>query len=196
MNRTAKLTRNTTETKINLDLDLNGTGEYEINTGIGFFDHMLELFTRHGSFNLNINADGDLEVDEHHTVEDVGIVLGQAFQEAIGDKKGINRYGFFVLPMDEVMTTAAFDFAGRSSYTQSIEFNRERVGGMSTELVFDFWDAFTQNAKASLIIKSEFGRNDHHKIEGIFKAVARAIRMAVEFDERNKNKLPSTKSLL
>jgi imidazoleglycerol phosphate dehydratase HisB len=194
--RKSTLNRNTNETKINCYLNLDGDGNFSGKTGIGFLDHMLELFTKHGDFDITIEVNGDLYVDDHHTIEDMGIVLGSLFTEVIGDKKGINRYGFFVLPMDEVLTTVAFDYSGRYSFIFDCKFDREKVGEMSTELVYDFFDAFAQNVKANLIIKSEYGRNDHHKIEGIFKSVARAIKMASTIDLQNKNNLPSTKGLL
>jgi imidazoleglycerol-phosphate dehydratase len=194
--RKSTLNRNTNETKINCYLNLDGDGNFSGKTGIGFLDHMLELFTKHGDFDITIEVNGDLYVDDHHTIEDMGIVLGSLFAEVIGDKKGINRYGFFVLPMDEVLTTVAFDYSGRYSFIFDCKFDREKVGEMSTELVYDFFDAFAQNCKANLIIKSEYGRNDHHKIEGIFKVVARSIKMASQIDQKNMDKLPSTKGLL
>lgn len=194
--RNTSIERITNETQINISLDIDGSGKRNISTGVGLLDHMLDLFAKHGSFDLEVGAKGDLEIDEHHTVEDIGIVLGQAFAEAIGDKKGIERYGFFVLPMDEALTTVAFDFSGRYSFKLDCDFVREKVGDLSTELVYDFWDAFAQNSKSNLIIKSEYGRNDHHKIEGIFKCVARAISMACSLDDQNLDKLPTTKGLL
>lgn len=194
--RTAKVKRETKETNISLSLNIDGSGIYDIKTPIGFLNHMLELFARHGMFDLDIKAIGDIQVDEHHLLEDIGIVLGQAFFEALKDKKGINRYGFFILPMDEVLATAVVDFSGRFAFNLNVEFKREKVGDLSTELVYDFWDAFAQNAKMNLHIKVENGRNDHHQIEVIFKACARAIRMACEIDERVKNNIPSTKGIL
>lgn len=195
-NRTSKLTRNTNETQITLSLNIDGTGKREISTPVGFLNHMLDLFAKHGLFDLNLNATGDTFIDEHHTVEDIGIVLGQAFAQSLGDKKGIKRYGFFILPMDESLATVAIDFAGRYAFTLDCQFNREKVGDLSTELVYDFWDAFAQNAKANLYIKVENGRNDHHKIEAIYKATARAIRQACEFDQRALDQIPSTKGKL
>lgn len=195
-NREAKIERKTNETDISISLYLDGTGKRKIETPVGFLNHMLDLFTKHGLFNVNIKATGDTYIDEHHTVEDIGIVLGQAFAEALGDKKGISRYGFFILPMDEVLATVAVDFAGRYSFSLKCDFMREKVGDLSTELVYDFWDAFAQNAKVNLVIKVENGRNDHHKIEAIYKATARAIKMAVEFDGRSLNQIPSTKGTL
>ena len=190
--------RKTNETEISMFLNLDGIGERKIETPVGFLNHMLDLFTKHGLFDLEINATGDNKLynDEHHVVEDIGIVLGQAFAQALGDKKGINRYGFFILPMDEAVATIVIDFAGRYAFTLQCNFVREKVGDLSTELVYDFWDAFAQNAKASVFIKVENGRNDHHKIEAIFKAMARAIRMACELDKRNQSTVPSTKGIL
>jgi len=190
--------RKTNETDIKITLDIDGSGVRKISTPIKFLNHMLDLFIKHGLFNININALGDFKshADEHHTVEDIGIVLGQSFAEALGDKKGINRYGFFILPMDEVLVTAAVDFAGRSAFTLQAEFKRERVGDLSTELVYDFWNAFAQNAKANVFIRIENGRNDHHKIEAIFKAMARAVRTACEIDRRAVLEIPSTKGVL
>ena len=179
-----------------MKLNIDGGGEYNIETPIGFLNHMLELFTKHGSFDIDIKATGDTNIDDHHLVEDIGIVLGQAFRKAIGNKRGINRYGFFILPMDEVMVTSAFDFSGRYSFQFLVDIKREMVGDMSTELVYDFWESFAQNAKVNLIIKSEFGRNDHHIIEGIFKSVSKAISVATNKDLGNLEKLPSTKGVL
>ncbi|MBI3379472.1 imidazoleglycerol-phosphate dehydratase HisB [Candidatus Gottesmanbacteria bacterium] len=193
--RIAEINRNTKETQIEMKLNLDGSGNYEIKTPIGFLNHMLELFAKHGLFDLDIKAAGDIQVDEHHLVEDVGIVLGQAFLQALGDKKGINRYGFFILPMDEVLATSATDFCGRFAFRFDCELNRKKVGDLSTELVCDFWDAFAQNAKMNLHIKIENGRNTHHKIEAIFKSVARALRMSCAIDERVKT-IPSTKGVL
>ena len=190
--------RKTNETEISMFLNLDGIGERKIETPVGFLNHMLDLFTKHGLFDLEINATGDNKLynDEHHVVEDIGIVLGQVFAQALGDKQGINRYGFFILPMDEAVATIVIDFAGRYAFTLQCNFVREKVGDLSTELVYDFWDAFAQNAKANVYIKVENGRNDHHKIEAIFKAMARAIRMACELDGRNLSIVPSTKGVL
>lgn len=189
------LKRNTKETQVEVKLNLDGRGEYDIQTPIGFLNHMLELLAKHGLFDLNIKVRGDTNVDEHHTVEDVGIVLGQAFDKALGDKKGINRYGFFVLPMEEVLVTTALDFCGRFALQFDCQFNRKKIGDLPTELVYDFWDAFAQNAKINLQIKVENGRNTHHKIEAIFKSVARSLRMACEIDPRT-TVVPSTKGVL
>lgn len=217
--RKTKITRNTSETQIELELNLDGSGKREIDVPIGFLSHMLDLFTKHGLFDLKIKAAGDTYIDEHHTVEDIGIVLGQAFLKALGNKKGVNRYGyfvlpkdekfeakidnkdlsnygFFILPMDEALATAAIDFAGRYSFTFDCKFINPKVGDLSTDLIWHFWDAFAQNAKINLYIKVENGRNDHHIAEAIFKSVARAVRMAVEKDSRAKNQIPSTKGSL
>lgn len=195
--RTAKIERNTNETQINVELNLDGSGKREIDTPVGFLNHMLDLFSKHGLIDFNITAKGDMEIDEHHTVEDIGIVIGQALLKAVGDKKGIKRYGTKILPMDEVLALVSLDFAGRYAFVLDAPFNREKVGDLSTELIYDFFDAIAQNAKLNLQIKLlNPSRNDHHKIEGIFKAFARAIREAVEIDERAKDQLPSTKGSL
>lgn len=194
--RTAKIKRKTKETDISVSLNIDGRGKREIETPVGFLNHMLELFAKHGLFDLSVRAKGDLQVDEHHIVEDIGIVLGQTFSQALGEKKGIKRYGFFILPMDEALCAVAVDFSGRYAFRFDCLFNRERVGDLSTELIYDFWNAFSQNAKANLHIKVENGRNDHHKIEAIFKSTARAIRMACGIDERLGGEIPSTKGKL
>ena len=194
--RTTTITRKTNETDISLSLTIDGNGQRIIDTPIGFLNHMLDLFAQHGLFDLTIKAKGDIVIDEHHTVEDIGIVLGEAFIRALGDKKGINRYGFFILPMDEVIVMVAIDFSGRYAFTLNCPFTRERVGDLPTELVYDFWKAFSENAKANLYIKVENGRNDHQKIEGIFKCVARAIRIACAIDNRLADQIPSTKGKL
>ncbi|OGE19321.1 imidazoleglycerol-phosphate dehydratase [Candidatus Daviesbacteria bacterium RIFCSPLOWO2_02_FULL_41_8] len=196
MSRQAVVKRKTDETNIKISLDIDGTGKREINTPVGFLSHMLDLFAKGGLFDLTIKATGDTWIDEHHTVEDIGICLGEAFTSALGDKRGINRYGFFILPMDEALATVAIDFAGRYSFKFECPFEREKVGDLPTELVKHFWDAFAQNAKVNLFIKVEYGENDHHKIEAIFKAIARAIRMACEIDQRALNQIPSTKGKL
>lgn len=194
--RKVKIVRNTVETQIEVILNLDGSGKYNIDTPIGFFNHMLELFAKHGMFDLDIKALGDIQVDEHHLVEDMGIVLGQAFDKALGDKKGISRYGFFILPMDEVLSTAVVDFCGRFAFRFDGAFNRKKVGDLPTELIYDFWDAFAQNAKINLQIKVENGRNTHHKVEAIFKSVAKACRMACGIDQRIINDIPTTKGVL
>lgn len=196
MKRSSKIDRKTNETEVMIDLEIEGKGERTVETPIRFLNHMLDLFSSHGLFNLSIKAKGDTFIDEHHTVEDIGIVLGQAFSEALGNKRGINRYGFFILPMDEALATTAIDFSGRYAFQLNCEFNREKVGDLSTELIYDFWSAFAQSAKANLFIKVENGRNDHHKIEAIFKSTARAIRMACGIDKRASQEVPSTKGVL
>ncbi len=196
MNRNATINRKTNETDISISLNIDGAGKRETDIPIGFLTHMLDLFAKHGLFDLSVKAKGDTYIDEHHTVEDIGIVLGEAFAKALGDKKGINRYGFFILPMDEALATVAIDFAGRYSFRFECPFVREKVGDLSTELIKHFWDAFAQNAKVNLYIKVKNGENEHHKIEAIFKATARAIRMACKIDERMKDQVPSTKGKL
>lgn len=196
MNRKATIRRKTKETDISISLNLDGTGKGEIDTSVGFLNHMIELFAKHGLFDLTIRAKGDIYADEHHLVEDVGMVLGGAFAKTIGEKKGINRYGFFILPMDEALATVAVDFAGRYSYRFECPFVREKIGDLSTELIKHFWDAFSQNAKINLYIKVENGENDHHKSEAIFKATARTIRMACEIDEKKCDQIPTTKGIL
>jgi imidazoleglycerol-phosphate dehydratase len=188
--------RNTTETKISLRLNIDGQGTYSVSTGIRFFDHMLELFTRHGGFDLQLKCVGDLDVDQHHTVEDVGIALGEAFAEALGDKKGILRAGYFVMPMDETLVVAAVDLSGRVAYVVDDQVDVPVVGDLQTELVTDFFDGFARSAKANVHVKTMYGRSNHHKIEAIFKAFARALRGACSRDERMKQLLPSTKGLL
>lgn len=198
MKRSTKIFRETNETDIQIALNIDGVGKRSVITPVRFLNHMLDLFAKHGLFDLQIKAKGDIDryADEHHTVEDIAIALGQAFNKAIGDKKGINRYGFFVLPMDETLATVAVDFSGRYSFQMKSEFKREKVGDFSTELVYDFWNAFAQNAKINLFIKTENARNDHHQIEAIFKGVARAIRMACTIDKRERLQIPSTKGIL
>lgn len=196
MKRKSIIERKTNETNVEISLNIDGVGERKIETPVGFLNHMLDLFAKGGLFNLIIKATGDTYIDEHHTVEDIGICLGEAFAKALADKKGINRYGFFILPMDESLATVAIDFAGRYSFRFECPFLREKVGDLSTELIKHFWDAFAQNAKANLFIKVEYGENEHHKIEAIFKATARAIRMACELDKRALDKIPSTKGSL
>ncbi len=196
MNRKAIIKRKTNETNVEISLNVDGVGERKIETSVGFLNHMLDLFAKGGLFDLTVKATGDTYIDEHHTVEDIGIVLGETFAKALGDKKGINRYGFFILPMDEALATVVIDFAGRYSFRFECPFVREEVGDLSTELVKHFWDAFAQNAKVNLFIKVEYGENEHHKIEAIFKAVSRAIRMACELDQRAINQIPSTKGKL
>jgi imidazoleglycerol-phosphate dehydratase len=194
--RTATMTRKTTETQITGRLVVDGTGKYEISTGIGFLDHMLELFAKHGAFDLTLRARGDLHVDQHHTVEDVGIVLGQLFAKSLGKRVGINRAGYFVQPMDESLAVAAVDLGGRAALVYDDKVKARDVGGLEVELLHDFFDAFAQHAKANVHLKVMHGRSSHHKIEAIFKCFARALRYACSTDERLKEQLPSTKGLL
>jgi imidazoleglycerol-phosphate dehydratase len=194
--RAGTINRNTTETQITLTLMIDGQGTYTVSTGIRFFDHMLELFTRHGGFDLNLKVTGDLDVDQHHTVEDTGIALGEAFLEALGDKRGIMRAGYFVMPMDETLAVAAVDLSGRTAYAVETEVDVPVVGDLQTELVTDFFEGFARGAKCNVHVKTMYGRSNHHKIEAIFKAFARAMRGACSRDERMREMLPSTKGLL
>ena len=194
--RTAEIIRHTTETKIDLHLTIEGQGQYKVSTGIRFFDHMLELFTRHGGFNLDLTCKGDLDVDQHHTVEDVGIALGEAIARAIGDKRGINRAGYFLMPMDETLAIAAIDLSGRTAHAVDTKVRTRLVGDLQTELVTDFFEGFARGAQANVHVKTMYGRSNHHKIEAIFKAFARALRVAVSRDTQLAEQLPSTKGLL
>jgi imidazoleglycerol-phosphate dehydratase len=194
--RTAELVRNTTETKIALKLVVEGQGRYTVSTGIRFFDHMLELFTRHGAFDLELNCKGDLDVDQHHTVEDVGIALGEAFDKALGDKKGILRAGYFVMPMDETLAVAAIDLSGRVACVVKTKVKTRLVGDLQSELVEDFFDGFARGARANVHLKTLYGRSNHHKVEALFKAFARALRVACSRDKQLGKMLPSTKGLL
>lgn len=196
VSRTATIERNTKETQITGELRLEGTGQYNISTGIRFFDHMLELFTKHGGFDLTLKATGDLDVDQHHTVEDVGIVIGQLFSKALGDRKGINRAGYFVLPMDETLCVVAVDLGGRPALVYKDRVKVRLVGDLQSELVPDFFDGFVYHAGANFHAKILYGRSNHHKLEAIFKCWARAMRYACSTDERMKDQLPSTKGLL
>jgi imidazoleglycerol-phosphate dehydratase len=194
--RKAKLQRNTKETQISAALTIEGRGRYQISTGIRFFDHMLELFTHHGGFDLNLTAKGDLDVDQHHTVEDVGIALGQAFTQALGDKKGILRAGYFVMPMDETLGVAAVDFSGRTATVVDTKVKVRLVGDLQSELVDDFFEGFARGANANVHARVLYGRSNHHKIEALFKAFARAVRAACWRDKRMAQLIPSTKGLL
>jgi len=194
--RRALITRKTTETQISLTLTLDGTGKYEISTGIRFFDHMLELLTRHGGFDLRLQATGDLDVDQHHTVEDVGIALGEAVSKALGDRRGINRAGYFIMPMDETLGVAAIDLSGRVHAVTDLRLKVRRVGDLEADLVHDFFDGFAQGARANVHVKVLYGRSSHHQIEALFKAFARALRYACSKDKRLARVLPSTKELL
>lgn len=194
--RQAAITRETTETQIAMRLALDGSGRYTVSTGIRFFDHMLELLARHGAFDLTIQATGDLDVDQHHTVEDVGIALGQAVTQALGSKRGINRAGYFVMPMDETLGVAAVDLSGRVHAVTDLDLAVERVGDLQAELVHDFFDGFAQGARANVHVKVLYGRSSHHQIEALFKAFARALRVACSRDRQLGEMLPSTKELL
>jgi imidazoleglycerol-phosphate dehydratase len=194
--RRATIARNTKETRIHGKLAIEGRGTYDISTGIRFFDHMLELFAKHGGFDLKLQAEGDLDVDQHHTVEDVGIVLGQLFAKALGDRRGINRAGYFVLPMDETLAVVAVDLGGRQALAYKDLVKVRLVGDLQTELVEDFFGGFVNHAGANLHAKILYGRSNHHKIEAIFKCFARAMRYACSKDQRLKSQLPSTKGLL
>jgi imidazoleglycerol-phosphate dehydratase len=194
--RQASIDRITKETQIRGSLQIDGAGAYEISTGIRFLDHMLELFAKHGAFDLALNAQGDLDVDQHHTVEDTGIVLGDLFAKALGDRRGINRAGYFVQTMDESLAFVAVDLGGRPSLIYDQQVNVVHVGDLQTELLEDFFGGFTTHAGANLHAKVMYGRSNHHKIEAIFKCFARAMRYACSTDERLKDQLPSTKGLL
>jgi imidazoleglycerol-phosphate dehydratase len=194
--RTSEIKRATAETDISLALNLDGTGKSEIETGCGFLDHMLTLFARHGRFDLNITCQGDTYVDDHHTVEDIGITLGKAFKEALGDKKGITRYGSTVLPMDESLILSAVDLSGRGYLGYALEIPTGKVGTFDTELVEEFWLGFIRNAECTLHIRQLAGSNSHHIIEGAFKSVARSLKTAVAIDAAFANEIPSTKGVL
>ena len=194
--RRATLNRTTTETSIAIRLSIDGKGKYDVSTGIRFFDHMLELVTRHGGFDLKLRAKGDLDVDQHHTVEDVGIALGEAVLTALGNKRGINRAGYFVMPMDETLGVAAIDLSGRVHAVTDLKIATERVGDLQSELVDDFFEGFAQGARANVHVKVLYGRSGHHQVEALFKAFARALRYACSKDRRLSKVLPSTKELL
>ena len=194
--RTAEIVRNTAETKIYLTLNLDGTGKSDIQTKVGFLDHMLTLFAKHGRFDLTISCDGDTWVDDHHTVEDVGIALGQAFAMALGDKRGITRYGNMILPMDESLILTAVDISGRSYLGYELDIPTQKVGTFDTELVEEFWLGFVRNAQCTLHIRKLAGTNSHHIIEGAFKSAGRSLRSAVAIEEAFANEIPSTKGVL
>jgi len=194
--RTAKLERNTKETQIRGSLKIEGKGRYDISTGVRFLDHMLELFTKHGGFDLTLHATGDLDVDQHHTVEDCGIALGQLFSQALGDRKGINRAGYFVQTMDETLAVVAVDLGGRPSLVYKDQVKVRLVGDLQVELIHDFMEGFVNHCGANLHAKIMYGRSSHHKIEAIYKCFARAMKYACSTDARLKDQLPSTKGLL
>jgi imidazoleglycerol-phosphate dehydratase len=195
MGRTANIDRKTNETHVRLTLELDGSGQADVKTGVGFLDHMLTLLAKHAVIDLNVKAKGDLEVDQHHTVEDVGICLGQALKQALGDKAGVRRYGHFTLPMEETLATVAIDLGGRYALVFRADFPSAKIGDFDTELVEDFWQAFAANALCNLHVLVHYGRNSHHISEAIFKSAARALRMAVEADPRSPG-VPSTKGTL
>jgi imidazoleglycerol-phosphate dehydratase len=194
--RTAAFDRRTTETQIAGRLVLDGRGRYQVRTGIRFLDHMLELVARHGGFDLTLDASGDLDVDQHHTVEDIGIVLGEAVRAALGDRRGINRAGYFVMPMDETLAVAAIDLGGRPHAVVNVKLRVKRVGDLQSELVHDFFEGFAMGARANVHVNVLYGRSSHHHVEAVFKAFARALRVACARDARLAKMLPSTKGLL
>ena len=194
--RQATINRRTTETQIALRLKLDGRGQYDVSTGIRFLDHMLELVARHGLLDLNLEVDGDLDVDQHHTVEDVGIAFGEAVAKALGTRRGINRAGYFVMPMDETLGVAAIDLSGRVYAVVDLELRVRRVGDLQAELIHDFFDGFAQGARANVHLKVLYGRSSHHQVEALFKAFARALRVACSRDRQLGKALPSTKGLL
>ena len=194
--RKATVKRVTKETRITASLVIEGKGRYDIDTGIRFLDHMLELFAKHGGFDLTVRAVGDLDIDQHHTVEDIGIVLGELFKKALGKKVGINRAGYFVLPMDETLAVTAIDLSGRPALVYADQIRARMVGDLQVELIHDFFGAFANSAGANVHVKVMYGRSSHHKIEAIFKCFARALRYACSTDVRLKDQLPSTKGLL
>ncbi len=196
LSRNAEIHRKTKETDILIEFNIDGKGSSQIDTGIKFLDHMLELFAKHGLFDMEIKCKGDLHVDQHHTVEDIGIALGDAFREALGDMKGINRAGYFIFPMDESLAVSAVDISGRPYLSFDVKFSRERIGDLDSELVEDFFQGFVNHLKASLHVKEMNGRTDHHKIEGVFKSVAKAMKTASSLDKRALDELPSTKGLI
>lgn len=195
MARSAQINRQTSETQIQLNLELDGSGQCDIQTGVGFFDHMLELLARHGLFDLKVEAQGDLHVDQHHTVEDVGICLGQALAQAVGDKRGIHRYGHFTLPMDETLVTTAVDLSGRMAFAFQAPFPYGKIGEFDSELVEHFWQSFAANSVCNLHVLLHYGSNGHHISEAIFKSLARSLRQAVSLDPRQSG-IPSSKGVL
>jgi len=194
--RQSSIKRVTTETQISLKLSLDGKGRYDVHTGIRFLDHMLELFARHGGFDFTLAAHGDLDVDQHHTVEDIGIALGEAVSAALGNRRGINRAGYFVMPMDETLAVAAIDLSGRIHAVVDLRLKVRQVGDLQAELVTDFFEGFAQGARANVHVKVLYGRSSHHHVEAVFKAFARALRVACARDRRLARMLPSTKGLL
>lgn len=196
MARTASITRTTNETNISVEVSIDGSGQFEISTGVGFFDHMLEQLSKHSLIDMKVIAQGDLHIDDHHTVEDCGLALGQAINEALGDRRGIRRYASFDLPMDEAMTSAAIDVSGRPFLVWDVDFPREKIGTFDTELVREFFNALAQAARITLHVKTHYGVNAHHIAETCFKSVARTLRLATEADQRVGDAIPSTKGTL
>jgi imidazoleglycerol-phosphate dehydratase len=194
--RIAKIERNTKETRIKLRLNIDGSGISKITSGIGFLNHMLETFTKHGLFDIEAQIKGDLEVDQHHTIEDIGIVLGTAFKNALGEKKGIRRAGFFIYPMDESLAMTSIDISGRAYLKYDVSFRTKNIGDLSSELIEDFFQGFVSSIGANVHIKVYYGRSDHHKAESVFKSFAKSLCMACEINPRVKNKIPSTKGIL
>ncbi|MFC4237747.1 imidazoleglycerol-phosphate dehydratase HisB [Thalassospira xianhensis] len=194
--RKARVERNTNETQIMVELNLDGTGIYDVETGVGFLDHMLEQLSRHSLMDLKVRAKGDLHIDFHHTTEDTGIAIGQAFSQALGDKKGINRYGSCLLPMDEALTRVALDCSNRPYLIWNVEFTRDKLGDMDTELFREWFQGFAQTAGLTLHIENLYGDNNHHIVESAFKALARSLRSAIEIDPRKSDAIPSTKGVL
>ena len=194
--RQAEITRNTNETQIRLSLCLDGRGDSQIETGVGFLDHMLTLLARHGRMDLALTCVGDTQVDDHHSVEDIGIALGQAFAQALGDKRGIQRYASFHLPMDEALILCAVDLSGRGGYDDDLDIPTEKIGSFDTQLVYEFMEAFAANAKLTLHLRKVCGRNSHHIVEGAFKALGRCLRQAVAIDPDFRDEIPSTKGML
>ncbi len=194
--RSASVTRNTTETKISVSLDLDGTGKYSVSTGIGFLDHMLEQLSRHSLMDLTVKAEGDLHIDFHHTTEDTGIAIGEAFAKALGDRKGINRYGHMYIPMDETLTRVALDLSNRPYLIWKVDFTRDKLGEMDTELFKEWFQAFAQAAGCTLHVETLYGTNNHHIVETCFKGLARALKIAIAHDPRQSDVVPSTKGVL
>ncbi len=188
--------RKTKETEVIVKLDIEGSGKSKIDTKINFLNHMLELFSKHGTFDLEVIGKGDLEVDQHHLVEDVGIALGEAFDKALGDRTGINRAGFFAMPMDETLAIFAIDIGGRPYLKFDVKFKKDKIGDLDSELVYDFFEAFSNNLKCNIQVRSFDARTDHHKLEAVFKAFGRALKMAVSKDEKLKDSIPSTKGVI
>jgi len=194
--RRGVIERQTTETSISIKLTLDGRGRYDVRTGVRFLDHMLELFSRHGGFDLRVRAEGDLDVDQHHTVEDIGIALGEAVEAALGSRRGINRAGYFVMPMDESIGVVAIDLGGRAHAVVDARVKTQKVGDLQADLLTDFFEGFARGARANVHLKVLYGRSDHHKVEALFKAFGRALRMACSRDRRLSRVMPSTKGIL